>query len=150
MSITSFTSDWLELFSWVTEQYGEGYRDAINTHQEREIRKLLNSDAGAEIYVLSQLPEGSTNLLKPFVMAVPTKIVYINEVGFNLDVDMVPDVASQILPESNPFFHELALDLLNAGQEEFGRFYIQTSDLRVIEASRSFINEKAILLRMIK
>lgn len=151
VTISSFTSDWLELFSWVTEQYGDGYRDAINTHQEREIRHLLNSDAGAEIYVLSQLEDGASSVLKPYVMAVPTKLIYLNEIGFNLDIDMVGDVASQILPESNAFFHDLAQDLLKkGGTDDIGRFYIQTADMRVIEASRSFMNESAILLRMIK
>lgn len=149
LKITSFTSDWLELFSFITEKYGEGYRDAINTHQEREIRKLMNADTDSELYVMTQLPEGEL-AVRPFVTAMPTKIVYINEVGYNLDIDMVPDVASQILPEANPFFHDLAQELLTHGADDFGRFFIQTSDLRVIEASRSFINEKAILLRMIK
>jgi hypothetical protein len=149
VKITSFTSDWLELFSWITEHYGEGYRDAINTHQEREIRKLMNADTDSELYVMTQLPEGELEV-RPFVVAMPTKIMFVNEVGYNLDIDMVPEVASQILPEANPFFHDLAQELLTIDGDNFGRFFIQTADLRVIEASRSFINEKAILLRMVK
>jgi hypothetical protein len=151
LRINSFTESWLQLFALVTEQYGEGYRDAINTYQEREIRKLFNYDSEAELYVMTQLPESKGHAgIAPFVAAMPTKIMYINEVGFNLDIDMVPDVASQILPEANPFFHDLATELLTKDAEQYGRFYIQTADLRVIEASRSFLNEKAVLLRMIK
>jgi hypothetical protein len=149
LRVGSFTEDWLELFALITSQYGEAYRDAISTHQERELRNLMNTDTEAEIYVMTQLPESPTGI-KPFVVAMPTKIMYINEVGFNLDIDMVPDVASQILPEANPFFHDLAQELLTKGADDYGRFFIQTSDLRVIEASRSFLNEKAVLLRVIK
>jgi hypothetical protein len=149
LRVGSFTEDWLELFALITEQYGEAYRDAINTHQARELRNLMNHDTDAELYVMTQLPDTPTGI-RPFITAMPTKIMYVNEVGFNLDIDMVPDVASQILPESNPFFHDLAQELLTKSADDYGRFFIQTSDLRVIEASRSFLNEKAVLLRMIK
>lgn len=148
LRISSFTTDWLELFTYITEKFGDGYRDAINTHQEREIRNLFHYEQEAEIYVLTQLPEGHTGL-KPFIVSMPTKMIYINEVGFNLDIDMVPEVASQLLQETNPFFHDLAQDLLTKNGDAYGRFYIQTSDMRVIEASRSYLNDKAILLRMI-
>ena len=148
LRISTFTGDWLELFAYLTEKFGDGYRDAINTHQEREIRNLFHYEQEAEIYVLTQLPEGHSGL-KPFIVAMPTKMIYLNEVGFNLDIDMMPEVASQILPETNPFFHDLAQDLLTKDGDKYGRFYIQTSDMRVIEASRSYLNDKAILLRMI-
>lgn len=149
LKITSFTGDWLELFSYITEKFGDGYRDAIQTHQEREIRNLFHYDQEAEIYVLTQLPEGNGGV-KPFVVSMPTKFIYLNEVGYNLDIDMVPEVASQILAETNPFFHDLAQDLLTKNGDEFGRFYIQTADMRVLEASRSYMNDKAILLRMVQ
>lgn len=149
LKITSFTSDWLELFAYITEKFGDGYRDAIQTHQEREIRNLFHYDQEAEIYVLTQLPEGNGGV-KPFVVSMPTKFIYLNEVGFNLDIDMVPEVASQILAETNPFFHDLAQDLLTKDGDSYGRFYIQTADMRVLEASRSYMNDKAILLRMIQ
>ncbi|BCM95158.1 hypothetical protein [Burkholderia phage FLC6] len=149
LKITSFTSDWLELFAYITEKFGDGYRDAIQTHQEREIRNLFHYDQEAEIYVLTQLPEGNGGV-KPFVVSMPTKFIYLNEVGYNLDIDMVPEVASQILAETNPFFHDLAQDLLTKDGDAYGRFYIQTADMRVIEASRSYMNDKAILLRMIQ
>jgi hypothetical protein len=149
LKITSFTSDWLELFAHVTEKFGEAYRDAITIHQERELNKLMNFDHFADQYTEIQMNEKFPGV-KTFVAAMPTKIIFLNEVGFNLDIDMVPDVASQLLPEDNPFFHDLAQDLLTKDADAYGRFYIQTSDMRVIEASRSFLNEKAVLLRMIK
>lgn len=149
LSMSSFTSDWLDLFGLITEQFGEGYRDAINTHQERELRKLMNFDGDAEVYVMTQVPEGNHHL-RPFVFAMPTKMISLNEVGYNLDLDMLPGVASAILPESNPFFHDLVQELLTKSGESFGRFYVQTADLRVLEASRSFMNEKAILMRLVK
>uniref|UniRef100_A0AAU7PH12 Uncharacterized protein n=1 Tax=Burkholderia phage vB_BgluM-SURPRISE13 TaxID=3159457 RepID=A0AAU7PH12_9VIRU len=148
LKISTFTGDWLELFAYITEKFGDGYRDAVNTHQEREIRNLFNYSQAAEIYVLTQLPEGHSGL-KPFIVSMPTKMICLNEVGYNLDVDMVPEVASQILPETNSFFHDLAQDLLTKDGDKYGRFFIQTSDMRVIEASRSYLNDKAILLRMV-
>src|SRR5439155_11693221 len=123
--------------------------DAINTHQERELRKLMNFDGDAEVYVMTQVPEGNHHL-RPFVFAMPTKMISLNEVGYNLDLDMLPGVSSAILPESNPFFHDLVQELLTKSGESFGRFYVQTADLRVLEASRSFMNEKAILMRLVK
>lgn len=149
LKITSFTSDWLELFAHITEKFGEAYRDAITVHQERELNKLMNFDHFADQYTEIQMNEQFPGV-KTFVAAMPTKIIFLNEVGFNLDIDMVPDVASQLLAEDNPFFHDLAQDLLTKDADAYGRFYIQTSDMRVIEASRSFLNEKAVLLRMIK
>jgi len=149
LKITSFTSDWLDLIAYITEKFGDGYRDAINTHQEREIRNLFHFDQEAEIYALTQMPEGHVGI-KPFVVAMQTKMIYLNEVSYNLNVDMMPDVASQILPETNSFFHDLAQDLLTKSGDQYGRFFIQTSDLRVIEASRSYMNDKAILLRVVQ
>lgn len=149
IKITTFTGDWLELLGYVSEKFGDGYRDAINTHQEREIRNLFHYDQEAEIYVLTQMPDGHPGL-KPFVIAMPTKMIYLNEVSYNLNIDMMPDVASQILPETNAFFYDLAQDLLVKGGDQYGRFYIQTSDLRLIEASRSYMNDKAILLRVVQ
>lgn len=146
--ISSFTSDWLDLFALVSKEYGESYRDAININQERELRHLLGGNAEADAYVTSQVGEGNLSM-RPFVIGMPTKVIYVNEVGFNLDVDMVPNVASQLLPEVNPFFHDLAQDLLTIKASDFGRFFIQTSDMRVIEASRSYLNDKAVLLRMV-
>lgn len=144
--ITSFTSDWLELFAWITEKYGDGYRDAILTNQEKEIGNLLGYDNEAETLVTMQIPEAN---IRPFLVTTKVKLFYVNEVSHNLDVDMVPDVASQLLPELNPFFHDMAQDLLTKNADEFGRFYIQTSDNRLIEASRSYLNDKAILLRVL-
>lgn len=146
--ISSFTSDWLDLFTLITKEYGESYRDGISINQEREIRFLLGSNAESDAYVTSQVGEGNASM-RPFVIGMPTKVIYVNEVGYNLDVDMVPEVSSNLLPENNPFFHDLAQDLLTIKASEFGRFYIQTSDMRVIEASRSYLNDKAVLLRMV-
>lgn len=151
MRMTNFTEDWLELFEAITKEFGEGYRDAINTYQERELRKLFHHDNLVDAYVLSQVPTiENMPAAIPFAMAMPTKIISVNEVSFNLDIDMVPGVASQLLPEANPFFHDLAQELLSKDAEKYGRFFINTSDLRVIEVSRSFMTEKAVLVRVIK
>ena len=147
LAISSFTSDWLELFSLISTKYGEAYRDAIVQHQEKEIKQLLNYSPIAENAVMMKNEEVPG--LRPFVIGVTTKVFYINEVGYNLDLDMMPNIASDLLPETNPFFHDLAQDLLAKGSE-FSRYYIQTADMRVIEASRSYINDRAVLVRMVQ
>lgn len=148
LKISSFTSDWLELLQVVTTDVGETFRDAIAKHQEKELKMLFNNDSETETFVLSQMPENGHSA---FIMAMPTRLMYIKEVSFNLDLDMVPDVASQLLSSSHPFFHDLAQDLLvKNGAEKHGRFFIQTADMRTIEASRSYVSEDAILLRVIQ
>lgn len=145
--ISSFTTDWLELFALISKNYGEAYRDAIVQNQEREIKHLLNYSPEAELLVDST--HTAVPGLRPFIIGVSTKVFYINEVGYNLDLDMMKDVASALLPETNPFFHDLAQDLLTKG-DDVARFFIQTSDMRVIEASRSYLNDRAVLLRMVQ
>lgn len=147
VTISSFTSDWLELFALITTKYGEAYRDAIVQHQENEIKLLLNYSALAEQAVMTKNEEVPG--LRPFVVGLTTKVFYISEVGYNLDLDMIPNVASELLPETNPFFHDLAQDLLAKGGD-FARYYIQTADMRVIEASRSYLNDRAVLIRMVQ
>lgn len=148
LHITSFCDDWLDLYSIITSSYGDAYRDAINTHQAAELRVLLQANTDAELHVLMSLKDSSG--FKPFVLGIQTKLMCVEEVGFHLDLDMVPDVASQLLPENNAFFHDLSQDMLTNDAANYGRFFVQTSDGRVIEASRSFMNDKAIMLRMIQ
>lgn len=149
LKVGSFSDDWLELFGIITNDYGEAYRDAINMNQERELKFVMGHNSLAETVVLNGMSNAQIEGVRPFVLAMPTKVIYLREVSYNLDLDMVPDVASQLLPEANPFFHDLAQDLLTKKGNEYGRFFIQTADLRVIEASRSFLNDKAILLRVV-
>lgn len=147
--ITSFTGDWLDLFALITTTFGESFRDGITANQERELRNLFGENADADAMVATQVGDDNPEVHQ-FVLAMPTKVVYIDEVSYNLNLDMVPDVASQLMPEDHPFFHDLAQDILTKNANNFGRFYIQTADMRVVEASRSYLNEKAVLLRVIQ
>lgn len=149
--ITSFTQDWLELFAHLTEEYGEGYRDAINTNQSRFIEQMFNFNEQAEVFAFRRLTSGEQTSVdaRPFVMSHSVRIVYINEVSYNLNIDMLPDVASQLMTENTPFFHDLVQHVMNKGARDATRFFIQTSDLRTFEASKSWMNDSAVLLRLV-
>lgn len=149
--ITDFTGDWFELFVLLSKNYGEAYRDAITNNQADEIRHLFAPEQMADLHVRNKfgLTNGS-NTAAPFVAAMSTRVVRINEVSSKLDMDLLPGVGSQLVPESNPFFHDLAQEVLGKERKKYGRAYVQTTDLRVLEISRSWMNPDAMLIRLIK
>lgn len=160
LSITDFVNDWLDLFDAITKNYGDGFRDAINTHQQKELSGILAYHATAENEVTARLnqflptTEGAAEAkrigrVKPFVVTVPTKLINVSILSNRMDLDMFPGVASQLMPESNPFFHDLAQDVLTKNADKFARFFLESADGRVMELSRSWMNDKALLIRLI-
>ena len=150
LRMNSFSDTWLDLMEAVTNDFGEGFRDAININQHIELGKLMPADAVVEAVALSSLPQVEGEPIEPpFVLSIPTYLIRLNEMSHMLDLDILPGVASQLVPESTPFFHDLAAMVL-AKDKDIARFYVQTTDLRVLELSRSWMSDTALLIRLIK
>lgn len=142
LSIDSFTGDWLEIFSHITDNFGDAFRNAIVAHQGNLIQDLLSNDLTEEDVNKRVKTHG------PFVsLEKQVKLTYVRAESFNLDIDMMNGVASQLLKENNPFIWDMVNRLIDRAPKDFGRFYIMTDDGILLEASRSFLNPEALLLR---
>lgn len=146
LRISSFSDTWLELFAHVTEKFGDGFRDAISVNQQNELGRVLSYSVEA---MESALPNGATEHVDSFVLSTPTRLVRLNAPSHLLDLDMLPEVGSQIMVESNPFFHDLATMVMDKDTTN-GRFIVQTSDMRVLELSKSWLSDTAMLVRVIQ
>jgi len=144
---TSFLEDYDDLVALIEKKYGPGYRAAIETHQKQELLNIFKADSSAEIYALTHISEDIVGV-RPFVSSTVAKVMKINEDLETLDIDMIPNIASQLIVHRHKLFDAITQCLLN-DEKDYGRFYIQTKDMRILEVSRSYLNKEAILLRVI-
>jgi len=147
LAIETFLEDYQDLLQYLEKEYGRNYKEAIEIHQEDEINNLFKLDASSEIYVLSNLIR-ENDPVKPFVMSNSIKAMRIAEDIGTLDIDMMKDVSSLLLPSRHKLF-DVITNVLFEDEDKYARFYIQTEDLKIIEASRSYLYKDAVLLRVL-
>lgn len=148
--IGSFVDDWLDLFELVTRDYGTGFRDAITLNQKNIIGLIFGNVDGAQDWVDAHITADARHpSVRVFVCANCVDVAEVNELSYNLGIDMVKGIASEVLPEVNPFFHELAKLVNTNYHNEFRRSFIRTSDGVVLEVSKSFISDSALLVRLV-
>lgn len=142
VSISSITGDWMELYQYLTETFGEGYRDMLQDNASAELAAIFNQDERGNAHIERLLGKKTTTL------SLPIKVILVREVAQNLNIDLVPGVASELLQENVPFFYDLAQDVLKEpGAAK--RFFVQTQDRHVFELSGSYVNQDALLIRKI-
>lgn len=149
VKISSFADDMIDLLDHIEKDYGTAYTEAVNKRQVQFIEQWLGSNDMAEAYAAAHIREDNVDPDLSFLCFTATvQVVQVNETSFNLDVDLVADVASLLKPEVNPFLHALASEQLGFYDRSMKRCVVATSDGRVLEVSRSFIVPDSILVRL--
>jgi hypothetical protein len=148
VGMTSFVDSYADMIEYLTNEFGQAYADLLAENIMTELKIAFHTDATADLWAEKLIGMGESPALTSRTYGVETKLVYINEGAANLNLDMIPDVASQLLSENVPFFYDLANTVIKeAGPAK--RFLVATRDRRVIELSRGYLGENALLARVI-
>lgn len=147
LKITSFLDDYDDLLAHLESEFGPEFKSMLDENFGAEIKASFEQDETANLHTENTIG-GAIDGAHHITYLHRAKIMYVDVASQCLNMDMLPGIASELLKENVPFFYEIAEHVLkHPGQAT--RFYISTSDRRVIEVSRSLVNTSAILARVV-